>query len=171
MMVEKQRPASRPVVAVLGVAVLIGACVHLQAPTVNLVAVELADVQLEEQHFKVRLHVENPNDRPLPIKSVSCSLQVQGVEVGEGRSTESFTVPAKGETEFDALVTTNVTKSVPSLLPKLLSSVLQHGEMPDYHVSGWVNPDIALVPPIPFSHSGKITIPPTVLNTPQPPGT
>jgi hypothetical protein len=37
MMVEKQRPASRPVVAVLGVAVLIGACVHLQAPTVNLV--------------------------------------------------------------------------------------------------------------------------------------
>jgi hypothetical protein len=41
--------------------------------------------------------------------------------------------------------------------------------MPDYQVSGWVNPDIALVPPIPFSHSGKITIPESVLNTPQPP--
>jgi hypothetical protein len=82
-----------------------------------------------------------------------------------------FTVPAKGETKFDALVTTNVTTSVPSLLPKLLSSVLQHGELPDYHVSGWVNPDIALVPPIPFSHSGRITIPQSVLDALQPPGT
>jgi len=171
MMKEEQRPVSRPVVAALGVAVLLAACVHLQAPTIDLVAVELADVQLEEQHFKVRLHVENPNDRPLPVKSISCRLQVQGVEVGEGRSTEPFTVPANGETEFDALVTTNVTKSVPSLLPRLLSSVLQHGQMPDYEVSGWVNPDIALVPPIPFSHSGTITIPQSVLDTSQPPQT
>lgn len=171
MMKIKRRPASPPMVAVLGVAVFLGACVHLQAPALNLVAVELADVQLEEQHFKVRLHVENPNDRPLPIKSVSCTLQVQGVEVGEGRSTEPFTVPAKGETEFDALVTTNVAESVPSLLSRLLSSVLQHGEMPDYHVSGWVNPDIAVVPPIPFSQSGKITLPPSVLDMLQPPAT
>src|SRR5262249_41003519 len=119
MRARGQRPASR-LVAVLGVALLTGACVHLQAPAVNLVAVELADVQLDEQHFNVRLHVDNPNDRPLPIKSVSCTLQVQGVELGEGRSTAPFTVPAGGETEFDALVTTNVMKSVPSLLAKLL---------------------------------------------------
>src|SRR5262249_49525652 len=151
-MSRKQRPASRPVVAVVGVAALSGACVHLQAPAVNPVAVELEDVQLQEQHFKVRLHVDNPNDRPLPIKSVSCTLRIQGVDVGEGRSPAAFTVPAGGETEFDALVTTNVMKSVPSLLPKLFSTVLQQGEMPDYQVSGWVNPDIALVPPIPFSH-------------------
>jgi len=168
MRARGQRSASR-LVAVLGVALLTGACVHLQAPAVNLVAVELADVQLDEQHFNVRLHVDNPNDRPLPIKSVSCTLQVQGVELGEGRSTAPFTVPAGGETEFDALVTTNVMKSVPSLLAKLLLTLQQQGDLPDYRVSGWVNPDIALVPPIPFSHSGKITIPPSVLNTPQPP--
>lgn len=168
-METKQHPAFRPAVSALAVGLLIGACVHLQAPNVNLVAVELADVQLEEQYFEVRLHVENPNDRPLPIKSISCTLKIQGVEVGEGKSTEPFTVPANGETEFDALITTNVIKSVPSLLPKLLSSVLQRGEMPDYQVSGWINPDISLVPPIPFSHSGKITIPESVLNTPRAP--
>jgi LEA14-like dessication related protein len=94
MIVKKRRP-SPPVVAVLGVAVLIGACAHLQAPAVNLVAVELADVQLEEQHFNVRLHIDNPNDRPLPINSVSCALQVQGVEVGVGRSTETFHGPGQ----------------------------------------------------------------------------
>ncbi len=162
--------ASRLVVAMLGVAAFTGACVHLQAPAVNLVAVELADVQLNEQHFNVRLHVENPNDRPLPVKSVSCTLEVEGVEVGEAKSASPFTVPAGGEADFDALVSTNVTQSLPSLLPKLLAIVLQNGEMLDYHVSGWVNPDIALVPPIPFSHSGKITIPASVLNTSQPPG-
>jgi LEA14-like dessication related protein len=171
MVVRKRCRPSRHVVAVLGLAMLMGACVHLQAPAVNLVAVELADVQLDEQHFKVRLHVENPNDRPLPIKSVSCTLQVEGVEVGEGRSAGPFIVPAGGEADFDALVTTNVTQSLPSLLPRLLSIVLQNGEMPAYHVSGWVNPDIALVPPIPFSHSGKIAIPPSVLNLPLSPGT
>jgi hypothetical protein len=144
------------------------ACVHLQAPAIDLVAVELGEVQLQEQNFKVRLHVANPNDRALPIKSVSCTLRIQGVEVGEGKSTEPFIVPANGEAEFDALVTTNVLQSVPSLLPKLLSSV-QQGGMPDYAVSGWVNPDIAVVPPIPFSHSGKITIPDSVLNNLQPP--
>jgi Late embryogenesis abundant protein len=170
MVVGKQWRACLALVAVLGLGALMGACVHLQAPTVNLVAVELADVQLDEQHFTVRLHIQNPNNRPLPIKSVSCTLQIQGVEVGEGRSTEPFTVPAEGEAEFDALVTTNLTKSVPSLLPMLLSSVLQRGAAPGYHVSGWVNPDIALVPPIPISLSGKITVPPSAFSMPQPPG-
>lgn len=163
----KQRPAFRLVVLIVGVAVLLCACVHLQPPAINLIAVELGEVQLQEQNFKVRLHVDNPNDRELPIKSVSCRLKVQGVEVGEGKSTQPFTVPAHGETEFDALVTTNVLQSVPALLPKLLSSV-QQGGMPDYVVSGWVNPDIAIVPPIPFSYSGKITIPESALNL-QPP--
>ncbi|MBS0578231.1 MAG: LEA type 2 family protein [Proteobacteria bacterium] len=133
----------------------------------KLVAVELTGVQLQEQNFKVRLHVDNPNDRPLPIKSISCTLQIQGVQVGEGKSTEPFTVPAHGEAAFDALVTTNVIQSFPSLLPRLLSSV-QQGGMPDYVVSGWVNPDLAVVPPIPFSHSGKIEIPASVLSL-QPP--
>ncbi len=165
-MKRRQRPAPGLRIVVLGMmAAFTGACVHLQAPSVNLIDVELTDVQFDQQHFKVRLHVENPNDRPLPVKSISCTLEIQGVKVGEGKNAEPFTVPAKGEGEFDALVTTNVTKSASGLLPTLLASVLQHQDMLlDYEVSGWVNPDIALVPPIPFSHSGKITIPQSALN-------
>jgi LEA14-like dessication related protein len=138
-------------------AILIGGCavMHLQAPAISLTSVELTDVQLDQQQFKVLLHVQNPNDRPLPVKSVSCTLQVEGVEVGQGKSAGPFTVPANGESDVEMQVTTNLANSVPNLLLR----VLQRKELPEYHLSGWVNPDQALLPPIPFSKSDRITIP------------
>jgi LEA14-like dessication related protein len=138
-------------------AILLGSCavMHLQAPAVSLTSVELTDVQLDQQQFTVHLHVQNPNDRPLPIKSVSCTLEVEGVEVGQGKSTGPFTVPANGESDVEMLVTTNFATSVPNLLLRVVRSK----DLPKYHLSGWVNPDIALLPPIPFSKSDQITIP------------
>jgi len=136
--------------------ILLGSCavMHLQAPAVSLTSVELTDVQIDQQQFRVQLHVQNPNDRPLPIKSVSCTLQVEGVEVGQGKSAGAFTVPANGETDVEMLVKTNFATSVPNLLLR----VVQRKELPEYHLSGWVNPDYALIPPIPFSKSDRITI-------------
>ena len=140
-----------------GVAVLLGACavMHLQAPDITPTAVELVDVALDQQRFKVTLHVQNPNDRALPIKSVKVALEIEGVEVGRGESTEPFNVPAHGETDFDMIVTTNVASSLPDLLVR----VVRGGKLPSYHISGTVNPDIAYLPPIPFSKSGQITLP------------
>jgi len=154
---DKRRPSPGRLIAALGIAVLLSACAltHLQAPVITLVSVELVDVQIDEQHFRVSLHAQNPNDRPLPIKSVSGSLKIEGVEVGQGKSAAPFSVPAHGDSDFDLLVTTNFAKSVPNLL----RHVLQRGELPAYHVSGWVNPDIALLPPIPFARSGQIALP------------
>jgi LEA14-like dessication related protein len=139
------------------VAVLLTACaaVHFQAPDITPTAVELMDVQLNQQRFKVTLHVQNPNDRALPIKSVNCALQIEGVEVGRGESTEPFSVPAHGETDFDMVVITNFATSVPDLILRLARG----GQLPSYRLSGSVNPDITLLPPIPFSKSGEITPP------------
>lgn len=138
-------------------AILLGACavMHLQAPAISLTAVELTDVQLDQQQFTVHLHLQNPNDRPLPIKSVTCTLEVEGVEVGQGKSAGPFTVPANGDSDVELLVTTNFATSVPNLLLR----VVQRKQLPEYHLSGWVNPDYALLPPIPFSKSDRITIP------------
>ena len=140
-----------------GVAVLLSACavMHLQAPDITPTAVELVDVALDQQRFKVTLHVQNPNDRALPIKSVKVALEIEGVEVGRGESTEPFNVPAHGETDFDMIVTTNVASSLPDLLVR----VVRGGKLPSYRLSGTVNPDIAYLPPIPFSKSGQITLP------------
>jgi LEA14-like dessication related protein len=140
-----------------GVALLLSACAvfHFQAPDVTPTAVELMDVALDQQRFRVALHVQNPNDRALPIKWVHCSLQVEGVEVGQGETTEPFNVPARGETDVNMVVTTNFAKSVPDLLLR----IARRGQLPSYRLSGTVNPDITLLPPIPFSKSGQIELP------------
>jgi LEA14-like dessication related protein len=140
--------------AILGGVLVLGGCAitRLQAPAVTPEAIEATDIQIGQQQFKVRLQVQNPNDRSLPIKSVSCNLQVEGVDVGKGENTEPFTIPAHGEQEFDMIVTTNFAASV----PQLLGRVLARGEAPEYRLSGWVNPDIALIPPIPFAKAGRL---------------
>jgi LEA14-like dessication related protein len=137
-------------------AALLACCAlaQLKAPTITPESVEVTDLQIEEQRFKVRLDVQNPNDRPLPIKSVTCTLAIAGIDVGRGESAQPFSVPANGDTEFDLLVETNLVSSVPDLLRRILAG----GEPPKYRFSGWVNPDIALMPPIPFSKSGELEL-------------
>jgi LEA14-like dessication related protein len=137
---------------------LLGACAvtRLQPPDIQPTSVELMEVQLDQQRFKVGMHVQNPNDRALPIKSVNCTLEVQDVEVGHGEIAEPFNVPAHGETDVDMIVTTNVAASAPNLILRIAQG---GGQLPSYHLSGSVNPDIAWLPPIPFSKSGQLTLP------------
>lgn len=152
------RPGPRPrFLAPSAAAALLSACavMHLQAPDVTPTAVELTDVQLDQQRFKVALHVKNPNDRALPIKWAHCKLEIQGVEVGRGETSAPFSVPALGESDFDMIVTTNLASS----MPNLIMSLARAGELPSYRLSGTVNPDIAYLPPIPFSKSGQINLP------------
>jgi len=144
-------------VAAAGLASLLAACAvaHFQAPAITPTAVELMDVQILEQRFRVHLHVQNPNDQALPIKSVDCTLQVAGIEVGQGVSAGAFTVPAHGESDVEMIVTTNLATSMPNLLVRL-----SHGhDLPEYRLSGRVNPDIHLLPAIPFEKTGQIKPP------------
>jgi len=156
MIVGSLKPPLR-LLALPVLAMLLSACslVHLKAPDVTPTSVEVMDVQVTQQRFKVGLHLQNPNDRSLPIKSARCTLQIQGVDVGSGETTEPFDLPAHGESDINMIVTTNLATSVPNLVARLFSS----GELPSYRVSGSVNPDITLLPPIPFSKSGQFTIP------------
>jgi LEA14-like dessication related protein len=139
-------------------ALLLSACAvtRLQPPDVQPTSVELMDVALDRQRFKVGMHVQNPNDRDLPIKSANCTLEIQGVEVGRGETSQPFNVPAHGESDVDVIVTTNAATSLPNLVLRLAQG---GGQLPSYRLSGSVNPDIAWLPPIPFSKSGQITLP------------
>jgi LEA14-like dessication related protein len=154
MILARRWPSLVRRAAPAGAALLFAACavINFQTPEITPTAVELVDAQVLEQRFKVHLHVENPNDRPLPIKSVSCTLEVAGVDVGHGESSEPFTVPAHGDGDFDMIVTTNFATSMPNLLVRLA----QGKELPSYRLSGNVNPDIRFMPPIPFEKSGQI---------------
>ena len=154
MIAAKRRPSLGRHAVPSGLALLLAACaaVNFKAPQITPTAVELADAQVLEQRFKVHLHVQNPNDRPLPIKSVTCTLEVSGVDVGHGESSAPFTIPANGDGDFDMIVTTNLASSMPNLLLR----IVQGKELPTYRLSGKVDPDIRFMPPIPFEKSGQI---------------
>ena len=139
-------------------AALLGACglggPRLERPQLSLVGVELKDAQLMEQRFVVRLRVQNPNGRALPIRGIDCTMELAGERFGQGTSAAAFTVPGHGEAVFDLLVTTNLAASLPRLLPRL-----KDGREPlDYRLAGTVSTDFALLRSMPFDQRGQLRL-------------
>jgi LEA14-like dessication related protein len=148
--------AFRPAVALAAAAIFATGCAaivpKLETPKLEVVAVELLDAQFTQQRFNVTMRVQNPNDRELPIRGLSYSMQLAGEEFGTGQSDKAFTVPALGEAEFTMTVTTNLATSLLKILPKLEKSP----QSLDYRLTGKVETDWTFLRTIPFSESGKL---------------
>ncbi len=54
------------------------------------------------------MRVQNPNNVELAVRGITYTLELGGEELGRGLSGSSFVVPARGEAEFDMLVTANL---------------------------------------------------------------
>jgi len=151
------RAISRPGVPVL-VALVLAACVlapKFQAPKLSVVAVQLVGSDLWEQHLKVRMHVQNPNDRELPVKGLEYTLEVDGQTFATGNSAAAFVVPAMGEAEFDMNVTTNLAGTLLKLLGHG-SQALEQG-IP-YRMTGKVSLSSGLMRSIPFDERGTFKL-------------
>ena len=123
----------------------------LVAPQLTIVGVELRQSDFFSQRIKVKLHVQNPNNRALPVRGITCDLQVAGEKFAHGVSASEFTVPALGETDFDMLLTADVA----SALLRVLSGDKNNL---DYRMTGTVNLASGLIRSIPFSQSGKLPL-------------
>jgi LEA14-like dessication related protein len=123
----------------------------LEAPQLSVVDVQMLKSDLWHQELKVRMHVQNPNNRNLPIKGITYSLDVDDQEFAHGQSAASFVVPALGEAEFDLSVSANMT----SMLIKLLG---QGGNRIDYHLRGRVALSEGLMRSIPFDERGSFKL-------------
>src|SRR5437899_5864165 len=80
----------------------------LEKPTLSVVSVHMLKSDLWHQELKVRMRVQNPNDRALPVKGLSYELDVDDQELAHGVSGDSFVVPALGEAEFDMSLSANM---------------------------------------------------------------
>src|SRR5690242_3113211 len=111
--------ALRSLAATLAVLVL-SACsfTHFEKPKLEVVDIQLLKSDLLQQQLKVRMRVYNPNDRELPVRGVTCELQLAGEAFAHGESQRDFVVPALGSAEFDVDVTANAA----SALLKLIAS-------------------------------------------------
>jgi LEA14-like dessication related protein len=143
--------------AVLCLAVCLSGCSamgpKLEVPQLTLVSVAMTSADIFNQQFLVRLNVENPNDRELPIKSIDYKLFLEGDSFSEGVSNKPFTVPAKGDTDFDMIVRTNFVSGAGRLLSRLNGR-----NQVQYVVEGKLLTDLSMAKKIPFQESGTVSL-------------
>jgi LEA14-like dessication related protein len=125
----------------------------LAVPKLALVSVAMTSADIFNQQFMVRVNVENPNDRELPIKGIDYKLFLEGDSFAEGLSSKPFTVPAKGDIDFDMIVRTNFVSGAGRLISRLNGR-----DQVQYVVEGKVLTDISGLKKIPFQETGTISL-------------
>jgi LEA14-like dessication related protein len=141
------------------VSAMLGGCSlfvpKFETPQLSVMGIEVQKADLWEQRMKVRLRVVNPNDRPIPVKGLTCALEVAGQELAHGVSGASFNVPALGEAEFDMNMTANMAGAIIKLLGKGSDSL---GDEVEYRVTGKISLSEGLLRSIPFEDHGKFKL-------------
>ena len=154
------RKHSKPWLWVLLSALLSGCAAlgpRLEAPTLTVSHVEIIKGDLFEQRFRARMNVQNPNDRELRVRGITYTIELGGEELGRGLSGSSFVVPARGEAEFDMLVTANLAGT----LLKLVDRARKEGSRPNeigYRLRGEVKLDKSLLRTVPFDQKGSLRL-------------
>ncbi|HET7204935.1 MAG TPA: LEA type 2 family protein [Steroidobacteraceae bacterium] len=162
MPVKTMRLRGLPValVALLATTVaMLGGCSafapKLETPQLSLLGIQMMSTDMFAQKFRVRVKVENPNDLELPVRGLDYQIILMGDSFAEGVSSDRFVVPAKGEAEFDMVVTTNFVSSLGRLISRVGGGKL---EDLDYEIAGEVLLDKGFVKKIPFNHHGTVDI-------------
>lgn len=93
-------------------AAMLAACAGMstlkEPPRVSLVNIQPGDMTLLEQRFGVRLRILNPNDAPIPVTGLSCSLEINEREFAYGVSQQDVTIPPFGEVLLDVDMISNL---------------------------------------------------------------
>lgn len=125
----------------------------LQVPRLTLVSVAMTSADIFNQQFLVRVNVENPNDRELPVKGIDYKLFLEGDSFAEGISNKPFTVPANGDIDFDMTIRTNFVSGAARLMSRLNGR-----DQVQYVVEGKVLTDISMLKRIPFQETGTVSL-------------
>jgi len=125
----------------------------LQPPQLTLVSIAMTSADIFNQQFLVKVNVENPNDRELPITGIDYKLFLEGDSFAEGVSNKPFTVPAQGDIDFDMTVRTNFVSGAGRLLSRLNGR-----DQVNYVVEGKVLTDISMLKKIPFQETGTVNL-------------
>jgi LEA14-like dessication related protein len=124
-------------------------------PNVTVISIEMRGGNLLQQSFAVKLNIQNPNDRALPVRGLHTELNVGGEQIASGVSDGAVIVPAFGDAEFDMTITANLALA----LLRLADKANQHADSIDYDLTGEASIDLPFLRSLPFHQSGSFRIP------------
>jgi LEA14-like dessication related protein len=124
-------------------------------PNITVISIEMRGGNLLQQSFAVKLDIQNPNDRALPVRGLHTELSVGGEQIASGVSDHAVIVPAFGDAEFDMTITANLALA----LLKLTDKANQHADSIEYDLAGEASIDLPFLRSLPFHQSGAFKIP------------
>jgi LEA14-like dessication related protein len=125
-----------------------------ERPEVSVVSIELLSGSLFQQNFLVKLNIQNPNDRALPVTGMHAELNVAGERLASGVSNRPFVVPAQGTTQFDMTITANMALA----LLKLSQRADNHSDSIDYDMTGSASIDLPFLRDLAFHQKGSFSL-------------
>ena len=149
------RDVMRRVATLLAILLLAG-CSQIfpkfKTPQLTVIDAQVVKGDLWTQHVKLRLRVQNPNSRTLPVKGLSYSIDLDGQPFANGVSATSFVVPAGGEAEFDTTVNVNLASAMIRVMGR------GSGEPIEYRLQGKVSLSAGLWRSIRFDQRGQFRL-------------
>ncbi|MCC5861028.1 MAG: LEA type 2 family protein [Gammaproteobacteria bacterium] len=127
---------------------------ELQPPQATLVAVELTELGVRQQRFRLVIDLDNPNTIALPVNALAYSVVLDGAPFADGRTEGSFRVPAGGRERVRLSVSTDLLRSLEQLQGLLVAGRRDVG----YELDGRVWLDMPMRPSLRFSDRGSIDI-------------
>ena len=129
--------------------------ITVEKPGVSLQTVEVADIGLGGQTFVLEFDVVNPNPFPLPIRTVSYGIELDGFRFASGETQGAFTVPANGDSHFEITVDVDLMRTAPQLMFIVRDGVYR--DIP-YALEGRFAIDVPLATPVSFRNEGSIRL-------------
>lgn len=105
----------------------------LKPPTVSIAQIKLGKSTLFEQNFVVQLKVDNPNERELVLNGLEFDLELEGLNVGHGRTSTANTLPSLGSTTVAVDFKANLLKLLAD--QKSLLAITQNNQI-HYRIQG-----------------------------------
>lgn len=147
---------SRVTLIILLTALMLG-CASLgqrrEPPIVSLAGLQMGEMTLFEQRYRLQLRVQNPNDVELPISGLHCTLVINDREFANGVSDASVIVPRFGE----ALLNVEVVSDLRRVIAQLRDRRRQPVESITYRLSGKLTLQNSPFP-IPFDYHGEFDL-------------
>lgn len=140
-------------ITLLGAAGCAGLGVRPDPPQVTLIGLQLVEMGLFEQHYRLRLRLRNPNDFPLAVAGMQYALTVDEQPFATGVSDQRIDVKPYGTVVMEV----DVFSSLSSVLAQLRR--LEQGglERLQYRLSGKVS--LVGVPrKLPFAFQGEVPL-------------